>query len=435
VLAAGLPFAALADTFLGATRGYRDMRPTVVTDRIGRSCLQLLGVLSAVAAGSAAMLAPLWALPYVPAGVMSWVWLRRVQRSERRRLAPASPAPAGAAGPSGPEAASGGGGEDRDARPGSPRAAADAEVPSSKRRVNASTAGFWRFTAPRALASVAQIVIQRLDIVLVAVMRGPAAAAIYTAATRFLVVGQLANAAISMAAQPQFTQLFAVQDRAGATTVYQATTAWLIVLTWPLYLLAMIFGPQVLTVFGHSYQAGSGVIVILGLTMLVATGCGQVDMVLITTGRSGWSLANGLLAVAVNVAVDLALIPRYGITGAAIGWAAAIVVTNLLPLAQVAATARVHPFGTGSAVACLLTTLSFGVIPLALRAAAGSGLAASCLAVAAGCVVMAAGLWRFRNALQLAVMPGLASMRSRQMRRSGAIQRRHRDGGGRASGR
>jgi O-antigen/teichoic acid export membrane protein len=343
------------------------MRPTVAIDRVGRSCLQAAGVLAAVLASSTALLAPLWALPYVPAGVAAWLWLRRIQR-----------------------------------RRGAARAVSDTPVtgaPVTEPPVDASAGGFWRFTAPRALASVAQIVIQRLDIVLVAVMRGPVEAAVYTAATRFLVVGQLANAAISMAAQPQLTHLFAVRDRSGANAVYQATTAWLIVLTWPLYLLAMIYGPEVLAVFGRSYQAGSSVMLILGLAMLVATGCGQVDMVLITTGRSSWSLINGLLAVAVNVALDLALIPRYGITGAAIGWAAAIAVTNLVPLVQVAIVARVHPFGPGSAVACLLSALSFGAIPLAVRAAAGSDAAVSGLAVAAGCAVMAAGLWRFRRVL------------------------------------
>ena len=123
---------------------------------------------------------------------------------------------------------------------------------------------------------------------------GPAEAAIYTAATRFLVAGQFANAAVSQSAQPRFAELFAVDDRRGANVIYRATTAWLIVLTWPLYLLAVIYGPEVLSIFGHSYRAGHLVMIILGLTMLLATACGQVDMVLITTGRSSWSLANGL---------------------------------------------------------------------------------------------------------------------------------------------
>jgi O-antigen/teichoic acid export membrane protein len=210
-----------------------------------------------------------------------------------------------------------------------------------------------------------------------------------------------------MAAQPQLTRLFAVRDRVGANTVYQVTTAWLILLTWPLYLLAAVFGPSVLRIFGHSYQGGSTVMVILALAMLVATACGQVDMVLITTGRSSWSLYNGLLAMGVNIGVDLTLIPRLGITGAAIGWAAAIGITNLVPLAQVAATERVHPFGRGMASACALTLVSFSAIPLGLRALAGTGPIASIAAVALGCAVMAVGLWLLHSTLHLSAMPGL----------------------------
>jgi hypothetical protein len=79
-----------------------------------------------------------------------------------------------------------------------------------------------------------------------------------------------------------------------------------------------------------------------------------------------------------------------------------------VPLLQVAKVVRVHPFGFGSGVACVLTTLSFCVIPLTLRAVAGGGALVSGIALAAGCALMAAGLWRFRDALQLAVIPGLA---------------------------
>ena len=411
-LAITLPFAALLDTYLGASRGFRAMLPTVTIDRIGRSSFQLLGLLVAAAAGSAALLAPLWALPYIPACIAAWLWLRRVRRRAMAQAQVAWPvalpvtAPAMAAllalsTPAPPWDPPGG--------------------PVRGAMGDASARSFWAFTAPRALATIAQIVIQRFDIVLVAIMRGPVAAAIYTTATRFLVVGQLGNVAIIQAAQPQFSHLFAVGDRRGASTVYQATTGWLIVLTWPLYLLAITYGSEVLAIFGHSYRAGSTVMVILGLAMLVATGCGQVDMVLTTTGRSSWSLLNGLLAVTVNVAIDLVLIPRYGIAGAAIGWATAIGVTNLVPLIQVAWVVKVHPFGRGLLAATLLTTLSFGVLPLLLRAVLGTGLASSLTAITAGCVILAAGLWRFRGALQLSVMPGLSAIIRRAERRRPAV--------------
>lgn len=365
-LAAALPFATLLDTLLGATRGYRDMRPTAAIYGVGLSALQLLGVLIAALLGTAALLAPLWALAYIPATTAAWLWLRHIRRE---RVADAGPH----------------------------RSAPGAFV--------ANPGAFWRFTAPRALANGGRIIIQRLDIVLVAVIRGPIDAAIYTAATRFLVVGQLGNVAISMAAQPRLSELFGRGDRAGAGAIYQATTAWLVLLTWPLYLLAISFGPAILSIFGHSYRAGSDVMVILGSSALLASACGQVDVVLTSTGRSTLSLANGLVALAVNVGVDLALIPRYGITGAAIGWAAAIVASNLIPLAQLARIMRVHPFGTSTLLAGALTGVSFGVIPALVRATFGDGPVTQIMAVAAGCVVLAAGLWRWRGRLQLSLMP------------------------------
>jgi O-antigen/teichoic acid export membrane protein len=415
-LALALPFAALVDTFLGATRGYRDMRPTVVIDRMGRSVGQLAGVLIAVTLGSTALLAPLWALPYIPAAVASWLWLRRIRRRRTPRTAtlPDVPPELGAllalstavpaAGP----------------RPGSGRVTSARRDRASGKRMaqrqlaNANPRGFWRFTTPRAVASLASVTLQRIDIVLVAILRGPAEAAVYTAATRFLVAGQFGNMAISQASQPRFTELFALGDRDNANVVYQVTTAWLMLLTWPLYLLAVVYGPAVLAVFGHSYRAGSDVMIILALAMLFGTACGQVDMVLITTGRSSWSLFNGLLAVGVNVGVDLLLIPKYGITGAAIGWAVAIVVSNLMPLAQLAAVFRLNPIGRCTLAAAAVSALSFYVVPVAIRALIGAGPVRSVAAVAAGCAVFAAGLWWQRDALRLSAMPLVSVIRRRR---------------------
>jgi O-antigen/teichoic acid export membrane protein len=415
-LALALPFAALLDTFLGATRGYRDMRPTVVIDRMGRSVGQLAGVLIAVTLGSTALLAPLWALPYIPAAVAAWLWLRRVRRRRAPRTAtlPDVPPELGALlALSTPVPISG-------PRPGPGRVTSARRDRASGKRMeqrqlaNANPRGFWRFTTPRAVASVASITLQRIDIVLVAILKGPADAAIYTAATRFLVVGQFGNMAISMAAQPRFTELFALGDRDNANVVYQVTTAWLMLLTWPLYLLAVVYGPAVLAVFGHSYRAGSDVMIILALSMLFGTACGQVDMVLITTGRSSWSLFNGLLAVGVNVGVDLLLIPKYGITGAAIGWAVAIVVSNLMPLAQLAAVFRLNPVGRSTLAAAVVSALSFYVVPVGIRALIGAGPVRSAAAVAAGCAVFAAGLWWRRDALRLSAMPIVSVVRRRR---------------------
>jgi O-antigen/teichoic acid export membrane protein len=398
-LAIMLPFAGLLNAYLGASRGYGDMRPSAWVGQIGLTIGRLIGILVAIGVGASALLAPLWALPYLPAAVIAWLWGRRISRKRAKPpvalpdvppevaalLALATPVPL----PNGPRA--GPGQSSRAAR---------------KRLATFNARGFWKFTTPRAIANVAQNVLQQIDVVLVAVMRGPAEAALYTAATRFLVFGQLGGMAINKASQTRFTELFTIGDHRGVNTVYRTTTGWLVVLLCPLYLLAVAFGPVALMIFGHSYRAGGTVVVILGLAAIVATTCGQVDMVLITSGRSSWSLINGLLTVGINVGLDLVLIPKYGITGAAIGWAVAIVVSNVMPLAQLGKVLGLHPFGRGTIIACALTAVSFGAVPFAVRIALGTNVIGLAVAIVAGSIVQAAGLWRFRRVLRLGEIRG-----------------------------
>src|ERR1022692_4898221 len=138
-LAITLPFAAMLDTLLGASRGYRDMRPSVVIDKLARSVAQLAGVAIAVAAGSAALLAPLWAVPYIPAAAAAWIWLRRVRRS-RPSLHAIPPEVAALLALATPVRADG-----TKLGPG--------ESNADERLADANPRGFWRFTAPRAIAS------------------------------------------------------------------------------------------------------------------------------------------------------------------------------------------------------------------------------------------------------------------------------------------
>jgi O-antigen/teichoic acid export membrane protein len=355
-LAPFLPLAALTDAALAASRGYRLMRPTVVLDKVLRPALQLLGLgtLAALALWTSVPSAawPLaWALPYAPVVVLAGYALQRTHRPGRTD-------------------------------PGVARA-------------------FWRFTAPRAVASVLQQGLQRVDIILVAVLAGPAAAALYTVAGRFVLLGQLANQALGYALQPRLAERLGAGDIAGVRTLYQTATGWLVLITWPLYLLVANYAPLYLGLFGDAYRTGGTIVAVLAAAMMLATACGTVDMLLAMAGRTSWNLVNVALALATMVGVDLVLIPRLGGVGAAFGLAAAVAVNNLLPLAQVRYVVRVHPFGAGTLVAAGLSAGCFGVLPALSVAVAGTGFAAATGTLAAVVGLYAAGLRRFRRLLAL----------------------------------
>lgn len=260
---------------------------------------------------------------------------------------------------------------------------------------------FWRFTAPRALMTVAQIAMQRLDIVLVGALAGAAPAATYAAATRFVVAGQMGTQAVSLAAQPRFTDHLARGDTAGASELYRTSTAWLVLMTWPLYIFILVHADSVMSVFGGEYADGAIVIVLLALALMFSTALGMVEVVLMMSGRSMWTLVNSLIGLALQVGIDIWLIPTHGVLGAAIGWAVAIVVRNTIALVQVMLVLEMHPFGLATILACVLTTATV-VVPLVLaRSALGDGLAAILVGGSVALAAYVGGAYALRRQLHI----------------------------------
>ncbi|MGN9784653.1 lipopolysaccharide biosynthesis protein [Nonomuraea sp. ZG12] len=316
-VALALPVMAVADVLLAAGRGFGALRPTVLLDGVLLPVGQLVLVGAVALAGTspwlpgpavaAAWALPVaWALPYLPVLVLAALALRG--------RAPRTPCLPGAG---------------RD---------------------------LWRHTAPRSVAAAIQAVFQRFDIVIVALLAGPVQAAVYTAATRFKIVGQLANQGLAQAVQPRLVRTLADGDLAGARELYQATTMWLVLLTWPVWLAYALTAPWLLRLFGDDYGAAVPVALVLAATMMAATASGMVDVVLTAAGHTTASLRNLVAACTCTVLLDLALVPAHGALGAALGWSAGVLVKNALPLWQLHRRYGLRPFGRHSLSALRLRT-------------------------------------------------------------------------------
>ncbi|MGL5858104.1 MAG: oligosaccharide flippase family protein [Angustibacter sp.] len=395
-LAFFIPLVGVENVALAATRGLGSMRANVLVEQLGRPVLQLALVIGLLAITDGRWVALAWVAAYLPAAVVAAVWWRRAaEGSSGRRPGDRSGRPAG-------------------------------------RSVQALRRDFWRFSGPRALASVGQSAMQRFDIVLVGALAGASAAAVYTAATRFVVAGQMGSRAISLAVQPRLGYALGRGDVAGAQRYYLIGTAWLMLVTWPLYLTFVVWGDQILTVFGSGYSAGQGVLLLLSMTMLLAMACGMVDMVLNMAGRSLWSLANIMLAAGVQFGLDVLLIPSFGVLGAAIGWSAALVVANLVPLVQIGVTIGLRPWGRPTLLAAVCASGSYGAVSAAVRHIGGSSWAVLVLALIISTIGYAATVWALRRPLELMALQG--ALRLRRGRSAGSPTQRPPDRGASGAG-
>jgi O-antigen/teichoic acid export membrane protein len=153
------------------------------------------------------------------------------------------------------------------------------------------------------------------------------------------------------------------------------------------------------------------VIVVIASSMLVSTGLGMVDTVLAMAGHTSWNLGNAILALVVNLGIDLWLIPSHGILGAAIGWAAAIIARNVSAVAQVAVSQRFHPVSVSTIIAIALSVITFVGVGGAARLVFGASVAGLVVGVAAAGACYLAGLWLLRTQLELTALPRLGKSR------------------------
>jgi O-antigen/teichoic acid export membrane protein len=232
-------------------------------------------------------------------------------------------------------------------------------------------------------------------------MQGPAEAALYAIGTRFLVVGQLTNSALAMAAQPQVASLSASERHDAIARVYRSTTTWIMAMNGPLYVGVAIFSPLLLSIFGANYSAAWPVTVTLCVAAFLGNGSGMVDVMLSMTGRTGLTLGNSLGALATQVALLLLLVPSLGALGAAIAWGVSIVVINGISVIQLRRSDGLHPFEAGTAYAVVAVVVGVALPTGACAVWLGQTWLAFGVSVALSAACYSLMLRRFRNPLHL----------------------------------
>jgi O-antigen/teichoic acid export membrane protein len=358
-----VPFGAALMALLAATQGLATMVPTNAIDNLAQPMLRLALAVGLAAGVETVVYAPLtWVLPSVVGVALVLPWVRSLVAHAEH---------------------------------------AETRTPAPARKRMAIGREFWGYTSFRSLASVVQVALIWLDVLLVGSLASAREAGIYAAASRYVIAGTLVNTAVSNVLAPEASSLFARARHAAVKEVYQRATRWLVLVSVPIYLLMAVYAPVMMRLFGARFEPGTTALVVLALAMAASMACGPVMVVLLMGGRSFWNVLDSAAALAVNVAGDIVLIPRYGITGAAIAFAVSIVVVNALPIVQVFRWWRVHPFGRSYGALLGSCIVSFGAVALCIRFAFGATpgtLAISCLA---GVTLYGAILWVGRRQLDL----------------------------------
>ena len=190
----------------------------------------------------------------------------------------------------------------------------------------------WRrAVVPLALISGLQLLNSSADILLLGLLRSDAEVGIYRVAVQLANLVIFGLGAINMVLHPHIAALHSEGKREELQRLTVLSARVIFVLALPPVLIFLFFGGWLITtIFGESYAPASMALGILAVGQLVNAGMGSVGALLNMTGHERDTARGMFAAFAVNIVLNLLLIPQFGIEGAATATAVAFVLWNVI---------------------------------------------------------------------------------------------------------
>jgi O-antigen/teichoic acid export membrane protein len=302
--ALALPFAAMTQIYLGATRGLKIMRHTLYVQWIGQPLLwigfMLAFWLAAETSGATVLAyAASWAVGLVIA-FLAW---------------------------------------ERESRPltGSTDAG---RIPEE------GTGALIRFGAFRAPAALCSHLVFWADLYVFSTLAGDRITGVYAATLLAAQTLFLFLTSLSLMFSPFVADLHHRGQHDTLDSLYKSVTRWTLAATIPILLVLLVMPDLVMRVFGPGFVAGADALLILSIGMIVPVCVGTVGFILIMVGRTGWDLLvyTGAIALDVTLALWLAQPDVLGIEGAATAQACTLAASAIVRLLLVRRFVRIWPF-------------------------------------------------------------------------------------------
>ncbi|NJE26460.1 flippase [Thermococcus sp. MV5] len=144
---------------------------------------------------------------------------------------------------------------------------------------------------------------------------------------------------------PIVTSLYAQGKIKEMGKVYQILTKWIFLLTLPIFSVMFLFPEAtILFIFGEKYISAAPALQILALGFMFHTFLGLNGLTLVVIGQPKLNMIGDTFAVVSNVVLNVLLIPKYGIVGAAVATAVSYFVANVFRSFWLYQKTKIHPF-------------------------------------------------------------------------------------------
>lgn len=179
-----------------------------------------------------------------------------------------------------------------------------------------------------AVSAASFLLMQSLDVLMLTSFTDYETVAFYSAAVKLTLLISIVLSSVNAVIAPQIAKDFASSKLEALKKNIKRSTRLILLMTLPLILILALFSSFVLHFFGASYVSANTALLILLMGQAVNAFCGSIGVYLNMTGKQQVFQVVLLSALGVNVVLNYFLIPKFGMTGAAIATSVSMILWN-----------------------------------------------------------------------------------------------------------
>ncbi len=201
-----------------------------------------------------------------------------------------------------------------------------------------------KFSLPLVMINILSMVLMWTDTVMVGYFRSAEEVGVYSAAARTAFFINFVLMAFTSIFAPRISDLYHQGKFDELERMFKTVTRWIFSLSLPVFLLMILLGRDVLALFGTEFRSGFLALTLLSVGYLINASVGSVRYMLTMAEKEKVALWDTIALSGMNVVLNIVLIPKFGINGAAAATAISVTLINWLMLAQVYGYLKIQPY-------------------------------------------------------------------------------------------
>lgn len=201
-----------------------------------------------------------------------------------------------------------------------------------------------KYSFPMLLAGIVGIVVVNVDQFMIGYLLDSKQVGIYRVAVQFGTVSTLGLISINAIFVPIISYLYHSDKLNELKNIYAISTKWIYTINLLVFGVIILFGKEILMLVGNEFVIGYTALILISLGQTVNSLVGSAGFMNAMTGHPEYTLYGNLIVMFGNVFLNLMLIPKWGIVGAAIASMISVAVSNIFKLGFLYSHLKMHPF-------------------------------------------------------------------------------------------